>query len=122
MSMATFSRVLSDKEGVVALEGVDHDALDAVVGARRARRRRRRSGDHEVVAELGADHGDGVEAVAAFDADRRVDREGHEVRTLAAVDVGEGGLGIVRVDLDEGAHDEGVVVLSPKRKRSALLR
>ena len=100
-----------DEEGVVALEGVDHHALDPVVLNVQTGAVDAVPGDHEVVAELGADHGDGVEAVAALDAHRRVDRVGNEVRTLAAVDVGEGGLGIVRVDLDEGAHDEVVVIL-----------
>ena len=56
-----------DVEAVVALERVDDDLLDAVVRDEQAGAEDALVGDHEVVAELGADDGQRVEAVAALD-------------------------------------------------------
>ena len=110
-----------DEEAVVALERVDDDLLQADVGDEQARAVDALVGDDEVVAELGADHRQRVEAVAAVDAHRRVDGEGDEVGALAAVDVGEWRLRIVRIDLDEGAHHEGVVVLVAEQEQLGLV-
>ena len=116
-SIATFSLVLCDEEAVVAFERVDDELLDAGVGDEQAGAEDAVVGDHEVVAELGADHGQRVEAVAAVDAHRRVDGEGDEVGALAAVDVRERRLRVVRVDLDEGADAERVVVLVAEQEQ-----
>ena len=61
--------------------------------------------------------GQGVEAIAAVDAYRSVHREGDEVGTWTTVDVGERCVGIVRVDLDEGPHGEGVVVFFAEQEQ-----
>ena len=80
-----------DVDRVVALEGVDLEHLDVRVrdleaGAEDALRR-----DDDVVGELGAEHDDLVEAVAAVDRDGRVDVVLHLVVPSAGADVGLGG-------------------------------
>ena len=110
-----------DEEAVVAFQRVDHDALEAGVGDEQARAVHALVVHHEVVAELGADYRQRVEAVAAVDAHRGVHGEGDEVGALPAVDVGERRLRIVRVDLDEGAHGEGVVILVAEQEQLRLV-
>ena len=67
ISRTTLSLRAGDEEAVVALERVDDDLLDAVVGDEQAGAEDALVGDDEVVAELGADDGQRVEAVAALD-------------------------------------------------------
>ena len=67
ISSATFSRRARDEEAVVALQRVDDELLDADVGDVQAGAEDALVGDHEVVAELGADDRQRVEAVAALD-------------------------------------------------------
>ena len=110
-----------DEEAVVAFDGIDDDTFQPGIGDEQAGTVDALVVDHEIVAELGADDGQGVETVATVYAHRRVDRERDEVRALAAVDVGERGLGIVRVHLDEGPHREGVVVLVAVQEQLRLV-
>ena len=110
-----------DEEAVVAFDGIDHDLLEARIGHEEAGAVYTLVVHHEVVAELGADHRQRVETVAAVDAYRCIDREGDEVRTLAAVDVGVGCFRVVRVHLDEGPHGEGVVVLVAEQEELGLV-
>ncbi len=98
-----------DEEPVVALGAVDAqqldvDEVDVEAGAEHAV-----LGDHEVVAELGADHDDRVEPVTAVDVHRRVHRVLYEVRTSSAGDVGALALGLLRAGQGEGADLEGVL-------------
>ena len=109
------------KKRVVALQRVDDELLDPGVGDEQAGAEDALVGDDEVVAELGADDDERVEAVAAVDAHRRVDGVGDEVRALAAVDVRERRLRIVRVDADEGADEERVVVLLAEQEQLGLV-
>ena len=110
-----------DEEAVVALERVDDNLLQPGEGDVEAGAVDAAVGDDEIVAEFGADHGQGVEAVTAVDAHRRVDGVGHEVGALPAVDVGVGRFGVVRIDLDESAHGEGVVVFVAKQEQLGLV-
>ena len=110
-----------DEKAVVAFEGIDHDAFEAGVGDEQAGAVDALVIDHEVVAELGADHRQRVEAVAAVDAHRGIDGEGDEVGALAAVDVGVRRFRVVRVDFDESPHREGVVILVAKEEEFGLV-
>ena len=74
--------------------------------------------DHEVVVELGADDDDRVEAVAAVDVDRRVDRVLDQVGAAAAAQVGERAVVFLRAGEREGL-DEEVVVARRRRTGSA---
>ncbi len=100
-----------DVEVVVALLAVDDDLLDTDIRDVEAGAEDALVGDHEVVAELGAEHDQRVEAVAAVDPHGRVDGVVDAVRALTAVDVRERSLRVVRVHLDERADEERVVVL-----------
>ena len=110
-----------DEEGVVALERIDGDFFDADIGDEQPGAEHAGVGHHEIIAELGADHRDGVEAVAAVDADRRIDIERDEVCPLAAIDVNERCLRVARVDQDECADAEGVVVVLTEQEQLGLV-
>ena len=110
-----------DEEPVVTFQRIDDDPLKTRVGNEQAGAVDALVVDDEVVAELGADHRQCVKAVAALDPDRSVDRERDEVCALATVDVGVRRLGIVRIDLDEGAYGEGVVVLVTEQEQLGLV-
>ena len=73
---------------VVALERVDLEDLDVGVGDRQARAVDRRTGNDDVVGELGAEDDDLVETVAAVDRDRRVDVVLDLVIAAASADIG----------------------------------
>ncbi len=98
-------------EGVVAGAAIDDHLLD--VGERdvEAGAEDALVGDHERVAEVGSDHHDRVEAVAAVDPHRGVDRVADEVGAGATVDVRERRVRVVRVDLHERLDGEGVVAV-----------
>ena len=110
-----------DEEAVVAFDGIDHDLLEARIGDEEAGAVDTLVVHNEVVAELGADHRQRVEAVAAVDAHRCVNGEGDEVRALAAVDVRVGRFRVVRIDLDEGPHRKGIVVLVAEQEELGLV-
>ena len=100
----------ADEEGIVAFEGIDDDSLETREADEEPGTENALFIDDKVVAELGTDHGERIEAVATFDPDRGIDGIGNEIRPLPAVDVGQRCLRVVRVDPDEGADDEAVVV------------
>ena len=101
----------ADVEVVVAFERVDDHFFQAGKRDKHAGAKNALVVDDHVVAELGADHRQGVVAVAAVDLDWRVERVRDHVGALPAIDVGARRLGIARVDLDEGANPEGVVIV-----------
>ena len=78
--------VLQDDEAVVALLAVDLEDLDRRHPDEQAGAVDAVAGDDEGVAELGADHDDGVDAGAAVDVDRGVVRVLDEVVAEAAED------------------------------------
>src|SRR5205085_1194844 len=57
-----------------------------------------------------ANDGDGIESVTAIDIDGSIDYIGHKVSALTAIDIGIAILGRQRIDLNECAHGEVVVV------------
>ncbi len=100
-----------DEELVVALQGIDDDVLDRGIGHEQAGAVDASVGHHELVGEFRTHHDQRVGAVTAVDMHRRVHGVGNQVLALAAIDVGDRLERVVRVDRDEGAHREGVVVL-----------
>ena len=84
------------EEAVVALGAVGHELLDVDVGDVQAGAEDARVGDDEVVGELGADDAHRVEAVAAVDADRRVDDVQDRVGAGVAFHVGAAALAVRR--------------------------
>ena len=100
-----------DVEVVVAFQRIDQHLLDAGKADVEAGAVDTAVSDHEVVAELGADDGQRVEAVAALHLHRGVDGVADLVGAPAAVDVGDRRLRVFRVHRHEGAHLEGVVVV-----------
>jgi hypothetical protein len=102
--------------GTAHLDLLDIDEADVEAGAKNAV-----LGDHEIVAELGADHDHGVEAVAAVDGDGGVDRVGDEVGVGAAADVGA--LAQVLLGTDEGKclDQETVVTALPVGREYRLV-
>ena len=104
-----FARRL-DEEPVVALECIDRELFDTGEGHEQASTKDAAVGDDEVVAELGTHDGECVEAVAAVDPNRCINRKGDEVSALATIDVGVRSVGIVRIDLDECPDEEAVIV------------
>ena len=104
-----------DEDAVVALHRLDHQALDCDIGDVAAAAVHRVLGDHEDVADLGADHDDRVVAAAAVDVHRSVGRVLHEVLAAAGVDVR-----VLRLR-DEAADDEGVVPALAVEEELALV-
>ena len=111
-----------DEERVIAFGRVDSDLLDGVVGDEQTATEHTVFRDYEVVAELGADDRDGVEAVAAVDPDWCVNVERHEVGALTTIDVGEWCPWIVGVNVDEGADGERVVVVLTEEEDLCIVR
>ena len=100
-----------DVEMIIALQRIDQHLFDAGISNEQAGAVDATVGHDKVVAELGAHHGERVEAVATLDLHRRVDGVADEVGACAAVDVGDRRFRVGGVDPHEGAHLEGVVVL-----------
>ena len=96
-----------DEEAVVALESIDNELFKAAVSDEQARTEDTLVGDHEVVAEFRADDDDRVRAVAAVDADRRVDRVADRVDARVTRDVRAGGV----VAIPAGSKMQGSVTL-----------
>ncbi len=110
-----------DEEAVVPFDRIHNQPLQTGVGDVEAGAEDPAVVHHKVVPELRPHDGQRVEPVAAVDPHRRVHRVGDEVGALPAVDVRVGRLRIVRIHLDEGPHQEGVVVLVAKEEDLRLV-
>ena len=64
----------ADVEAIISLESVDDDLLESGKADEQARAEHALVVHHEIVAELRADDGQRVEAVASLDAHRRIHR------------------------------------------------
>ena len=118
-SVMNFSLVLWMKKRSLPSAAIHAQRLDVDEADRQAGAEHAVLGDHEVVAELGADDDHGVEAVAAVDVDRRIDGVLHQVGACAAGDVRALALRLLRAGQGEGADLEDIVAAL---RRSAAAR
>ena len=101
--------------------GVDHDSFQSDTSHEQTSAVDALRIDDEVVAELGADYRQRVEAVATINSDRSVHGKRDEVRALAAIDVGVWRLWILRINLDERTNRKGVIVLVTEHEQFGLI-
>ena len=102
--------------GAVHAQRLDIDKTDRQSGAKDAV-----LGDHKIVAKLGADHDQGVRAVATVDIHGGVDRVLHQVGAGAAGDVGALPLRLLRSNQCERTNFESIVARVAVKRQLGLV-
>ncbi len=110
-----------DKEAIIACGSIHHHPLNATEGNEQARSIHAGRCDHKVIAELGAQHRQRIEPVAAGNSHRRIDGEADKVSALTAIDIGKWRFWIIRIHAYKGAHQEVVVILFAKQRERGCI-
>ena len=110
-----------DEEAVVAFGRVDLDLLDVDEVHQAAGAEHTVGGDDVVVAELGADDLERVEAAAAVDVDRGPDHVLDQVGAATGRDIDAAALRVHGTDMSERAHREDVVGIATQQVERRLV-